>query len=623
MNVLRPLALAASFACSDYGYTKNEPVDAPRETATTEPPVEFPRCALEAPAPPPAPAIEECRAEPTVGTFSPVTEWTWTSNPVHPGYDDIMAAPGVAPLVDTDADGDVDGDDAPAVVFTTFSGGAYSSPGAIVAVRGDDGTTLWSVASAGGYAPYSSSGVAIADLEGDGSPEVLVSAVGGLMCLAADGSFKWLAPVAHSAYGHPAIGDLDADGVAEIVYGGTVLDAWGNARFTTPEGTGGGSYLSFPFDLDDDGMMEIVLGKAAYSHDGALLWTDGGADGWPAVGDLDLDGSPEVIRVASSVITALTAEGAPFWTFVLTDGGGGPPTVADFDGDGAPEIGVASRSYYRVVDGDGTELWAQPVQDFSSSVTGSSVFDFEGDGAAEVVYADELTLWVYDGATGTVEMAWDSHSSGTLYEYPMVVDVDQDGAAEIVVPSNDYTFSGSNGITVIGDATSSWAPARPVWNQHAYSISNVDDDGGIPPGGTTSEWRAWNSFRAGNSKTAVGLGLPELQIGPVEACVDECWADAAFLWIAVANAGIADVPDVSVTIYVDSGVFLAPWQTVTTGPMPSGATTWLGPFEVRRDDFGGGLEVRVDDDGTGVGAYDECTEGDGAVVITTFPCDEA
>src|SRR5205085_11574491 len=105
------------------------------------------------------------------------------------------------------------------------------------------------------------------------------------------------------------------------------------------------------------------------------------------------------------------------------------------------------------------------VQDYSSAVTGSSVFDFEGDGAAEVVYADEQTLWVYDGGSGAVELALDSHSSGTLMEYPLIVDVDHDGAAEIVVASNDYAFAGSHGITAIGDARGTWAPGRPIWNQ--------------------------------------------------------------------------------------------------------------------------------------------------------------
>ena len=117
-----------------------------------------------------------------------------------------------------------------------------------------------------------------------------------------------------------------------------------------------------------------------------------------------------------------------------------------------------------------------PTQDGSSQRTGSSVFDFEGDGKSEVVYADELTLWVFDGATGEVRMAWEEHASWTLFEYPVIVDVDADGASEIVLMSNDGQTAGWQGITVIGDLTGSWAPTTPTWNQHGYHITNVEDD---------------------------------------------------------------------------------------------------------------------------------------------------
>ncbi len=261
------------------------------------------------------------------------------------------------------------------------------------------------------------------------------------------------------------------------------------------------------------------------------------------------------------------------------------------------------------------------MQDYSSSVTGSSVFDFEGDGAAEVVYADELTLWVYDGATGAVELAWEDHASGTLYEYPLVVDIDADGAAEIVLPSNDYTFDGTNGITVIGDAKSTWAAARPIWNQHAYHVANVADDGGVPVGGTTGAWRAWNSFRAGNSETAVGTWLPELQLGPIERCTEECSSGYLEVFVPVYNTGKADADDVWVSSWkLDAfAVNLGAWSV---GPLAAGTATWLGPIRLRADDFGSsGVEFRVDDDGTGLSLTDECDEGDNSAWLAADPCD--
>jgi hypothetical protein len=356
-----------------------------------------------------------------------------------------------------------------------------------------------------------------------------------------------------------------------------------------------------------------------YDYDGSIRWQDGGGDGWSAVADMDGDGAPEVVKVVSSIVWLTDTDGTPIWDFSLADGGGGPPTIADFDGDGLPEVGVASRSVYRVIDTDGTELWSNPVEDFSSSVTGSSVFDFEGDGAAEVVYADEETLWVYDGLTGTVEMAWSSHSSGTLYEYPLVVDVDKDGAAEIVVASNDYSaHNETRGITVVGDAAGSWSPARPVWNQHAYNISNVDDDGTIPVA-PVPNWTQWNSFRAGNSETAVGFDLPDLRPGEPVVCTDECWADRILVWIAVENGGILDVANVAVGLYaLDETATLIDLQGVTA--VNSGEATWLGPLSLNRDDFGpSGLMVRVND-GSAATPFAECNATNNVWTWAQFPC---
>jgi hypothetical protein len=60
------------------------------------------------------------------------------------------------------------------------------------------------------------------------------------------------------------------------------------------------------------------------------------------------------------------------------------------------------------------------------------VFDFEGDGAVEIIYGDEVTLRIYRGTDGTG--LWGVFStSGTLYEFPVVVDVDADDNAEMVM----------------------------------------------------------------------------------------------------------------------------------------------------------------------------------------------
>ncbi len=216
-------------------------------------------------------------------------------------------------------------------------------------------------------------------------------------------------------------------------------------------------------------------------------------------------------------------------------GHGGPPTASDFDGDGQVEFAAAANVYYTVYDPDcaadldaekrpgGTcnregnplppatqdegILWAVESEDFSSSQTGSSIFDFDGDGQAEAVYRDEKTLRVFDGSNGTVIFSGPA-SSGTGSEYPTIVDVDGDFATEIV-------YGNSDGITILREPDDLWVSSRPIWNQHAYSITHVTDQGKVR---RTRDWlNNWespglNNFRQNTQGELGALALADLTV---------------------------------------------------------------------------------------------------------------
>ncbi len=588
MRPLLPFFLLA--ACSDYDLAKNVAPQAVDHVCDADDEPIADRVVVN----------DGCVRVPTVGTFTPVVEWQWSVNAGVPGYDQIMTTPAV---------GDISGDGVPEVVFASFAGGAYTSAGTITAVSGDGAGELWSVAAG----TYSSAGVALGDLDGDGVAEVCTAGTQyAVVCLDNLGNLKWAAGSELSYIGSPAIADLDGDGLAEVILGRQVFNHDGSVRWVGAAGSG--YSMSFAADMDADPELEVVTGNTVYDTDGAVLWTSAAFDGIPAVGDFDADGLAEVVTTVNGSVTLTDDNGTVLWSVgVPGGGGGGPATVADFDADGAPEIGVAGASAYSVLEGDGTTRWSMPVQDTSSSVTGSAVFDFEGDGAAEVVYADEITLWVFDGSTGAVELVVDGHASGTLFEYPLIADVDADGSTEIILASNNYAYSGWTGITVIGDADSSWEPSRPVWNQFAYSISNVNDDLSIPTR-PEKNWLTWNSFRAGGSLEGPASWLPDLVIGALSGCADTCSNGEAGLFVPVSNRGLAAAEDVLVELIASRGVIL---QTGTVPRVESGETVMAGPFTLTKAEWGAGVKARVD----GSGVVEECDEDNGMAEAVEWPCE--
>jgi hypothetical protein len=197
----------------------------------------------------------------------------------------------------------------------------------------------------------------------------------------------------------------------------------------------------------------------------------------------------------------------------------------------------------------------QETRDLSSRTTGSSVFDFDGDGAAEAVYSDEVFLRVYEGASGMPRLEL-CNTTGTLWEYPLVVDVDADDRAEIVVVSNDYGGQrcrdgspGQHGLRVIGSASGSWVRSRRSWPQHTYHVTDRDEELGVP----TREARSWevaglNSFRQ-NVQLEGLFDAPDLVISEMRLDARTCDTETAVI-VRVANRGRAGAPaGVPVALY--------------------------------------------------------------------------
>jgi hypothetical protein len=420
----------------------------------------------------------------------PRLEWTWNSTLVEPNYDQVMMAPVAADLND---------DGIPEIIFSTFNAAAgWQAGGILRAISGDGSGELFSVTNPN-YRVQAGAEPAVADIDLDGRPEIMVSkqgpgsppTAGEIICFEHDGTFKWVSTTTIGRIGI-AVADLDRDGTPEIIAGGTVFNNDGTVRWT---GTSGSNYVTAVADLDLDGSPEVVTGQTAYRYDGTVYWS-GGPGGRPAVGNFDDDPYPEIVVVGNDQVTLKEHDGTVKWGPVSmpTGGGNGPPVVADIDGDGEPEIGVGGYDWYVAFETDGSIKWMADIRDYSSRAASSSAFDFDGDGSFEIVYSDERYHRMFKGSDGGILFEAPGRS-GTLIEQPIILDVDNDGHVEIVFAVNNYTNPASNtGIEVYGN-DECWPDARKIWNQHTYHITNINDDASVPQF-ETNNWEIFNNYRA-------------------------------------------------------------------------------------------------------------------------------
>ena len=462
-----------------------------------------------------------CKVLPDTGDASPVCngkarptafeaelQWSWT-NPTEPSSN---TTPLVANLTDDNGDGAIDLCDIPDIVVVGQPRCGYNETGHIYVLDGATGALHRRFSEA-----VASVTPAIGDLDGDGVPEVIaVDPQGAILAFEADGTVRWRngqypgrSPISLQG-GSIALADLDHDGGVEIIVGSSVFDRTGAWRWTAP--TPHDVWPStIAADLDGDGLMEVVLGKTAYHHDGSPYYTTDLWAGFPQIANFDDDPEPEIVLASWYGVSLLQHDGQISYSSRQPTGDLGsntwyrPATIRDLDGDHIPEFLMSSKNHYSALHHDAAVLWSSAAGIDITGSAGGTAFDFLGDGTFEVVYADETTLHVFD-ASGATRFET-IHETGTIEENPVVADIDNDGAAEIVVvASSVYGAPQVPMVRVFRDPDDRWAPARRIWNQHSYHVTNIREDATIPQFEIPS-WQAANTYRINSSPSCDGVIL--------------------------------------------------------------------------------------------------------------------
>ena len=446
-----------------------------------------------------------------IAPFTMQQKWHWNSSDFMPEYNQVMATPVAVQLNDDNGDGVVDNNDVSDVVVISYKGKDLNN-GILRALSGIDGTELWNY-DAGSIFVDARHTPAAADLDGDGLVEIIVSNKLNDFITIFDnnGVIKKQMLKANSKWegtGNISIADLDSDGVPEFLLGDSVYNYDSGVLFSY-----GWAASPIAFDYNNDGEQEVFGKGELIDKDGTVLWSYVGDDlSWfSSIADIDSDGRPEVILSIpsnygapdKSSLVVLESNGNVKWQINNpANPGGGPQAISTFLGSNIMGIVHAGYTAIDMYDKNGSLVWSVANNDEFSGKIGVSAYDFNGDGIDEVIVQDHLTVRVLNGLNGEV-LSTVANSTATLWEFPIVVDLEGDDNAELIVVANntDSRWAINNGVTVYGAANNSkpWKSATRIWNQDSFHQTNINQDGTIP----TVELPSWlnnNTYRSSTLK---------------------------------------------------------------------------------------------------------------------------
>lgn len=482
-----------------------------------------------------------------------------------------------------------------------------------------------------GYIPVA------ADIDGDGTVELVT----GTEIYGWDKTLrKWQPKTAlPGGPGHLAVADFGTypangaddrshlDGIAEIalIRAGVahVYTIDGREVFTanlqgTTAGNGGPPTIA---DFDGDGRVEFAsAGATAY-----------------AVFDPDCTGTPDPTTCAS-----MTTNGV-LWADVSQDLSSNVTgsSVFDFDGDGRAEVVYGDECFTRVYDGLTGKVVYSRYRTSCTWYENPVIADVDADFNAEIVSTSNTNCAVscpaVDPIFDGVQCRDDSdcprttscgreNATDVLGRCRCTQDTDCGGdgfvcldpiagpsAAGKVCRASHPPGAAATGVRVLADSLDRWVNTRPIWNQHAYSVTNIDENGKVP---RTSQWlQNWkqpglNNFRQntpGDGETAGAI--PDLTVKQAKVTCD---AGGPTVTADICDRGTEPVaPGVPVAVY-DSAMMVScttqTMQRINPGFCATVSCTWTGG--------NGSGSVVADDKGDGTGIDYECREDNNSLAIT-------
>lgn len=181
------------------------------------------------------------------------------------------------------------------------------------------------------------------------------------------------------------------------------------------------------------------------------------------------------------------------------------------------------------------------------------------------------------------------------------------------------------GVFVYRDKLDRWASSRNLWNQHAYSITNINDDGKIPK---TSEWvqnyktAGLNNFRQ-NRQGATSQELADITGALSAATACQLTMDNQVIFNGrICNRGLRGVgSNMPAAFYLGDDRTMPLCQTSTPGPVPKGECQNIECTIPKADvPTNSVITMIVNDVGGGNRLVDECNYENNVAQVTVEKC---
>ncbi|MCS7060867.1 MAG: VCBS repeat-containing protein [Anaerolineae bacterium] len=342
------------------------------------------------------------------------------------------------------------------------------------------------------------SSAAVGDIDGDGDLEIVWEGEDRrIHAYHHDGSvvngwplYRWppyLDPLTRGGLSSPAIGDLDGDGIHDIVVGGTSPQC-------TPspiDGCGGSPNYTVAPVWAIRGDSTLLPGWPKYVGQ----WVDSS----PALGDLDGDGHLDVVvgtgrRGIDSTggynVFAWKRDGTPLpgWPRPTANNMMSSPALADLDGSGLDVVigcgadGVADCTVLYAWRGNGANVAGFPMTPLNANFWNRQptdgklppvIADLDGNGQLEILLISHTSIGISlitagganSGANSADISRAQSPNDGAFFSSPLVADIDNDGLLETIAAGSVNGTNGSDGQAAVylWQETGAALPARMPW----------------------------------------------------------------------------------------------------------------------------------------------------------------